>query len=424
MMMRRRIISTTKIVAFVAALVVLVCCAVARGADPYAWGNNSFGQLGDGSDTNQHLPVAVDRSGVLSGKVVTRIVAGGAHTMALTSEGKIYGWGYNGAGQLGDGTTINRSTPVAVDMRRELLGKFVTSISAGLFHTVALTSDGNVYAWGYNIYGQLGDGTTTSRTRPVAVDTTGALFGKFVIAIAAAESHTAALTRDGLIYAWGRNNEGELGDGTTISRTTPVAVDMSGVLSGKIVTAIAVGDEHTVALTSEGKIYTWGRNTYGQLGDGTVFNRTRPVAVDTSGVLSGKIVTAIAAGGDHTVASVSAGDVFAWGNNSYGQLGNGTITNNSMPVAVFLGGVLAGKTVTMIAAGGVHTMAITSEGRAYAWGNNGYGELGDGSTTNRTTPVAVNLIGALSSRIVTAVAAGYYHTVGLLGPANTSFNDN
>jgi len=408
--------SRRKIVALAAALLVLADSGVVQAGNLYGWGHNSFGQLGDGTSTDHYVPMPVDMSGVLSGKIVTAIAAGGVHTVALTSDGKVYDWGYNGSGQLGDGTTTNRSRPVAVDMSRVLLGKIVTSISGGLFHTVALASDGRVYAWGDNTYGQLGDGTTTSSTTPVAVQMIGALSRQTVIAIAGAESHTVALTSEGKVYGWGRNNEGELGDGTTISRTTPVAVDMSGALSGKVVTAITVGDEHTVALTSDGRVYAWGRNTYGQLGDGTFTNRTTPVAVNTSGVLSGKIVTAIAAGGDHTVALTSDGQVFDWGNNSYGQLGNGTIAHNSMPVAAFSGGVLAGKIVTAIAAGGVHTLARISDGRVYAWGNNSYGELGDGTITSRTTPVAVNMNSVLSGQVVTALAAGYYHTIGLVAP--------
>ena len=414
--MLRQIFSDRTIVLLAAAFLTVAGGGVVQAGNLYGWGHNSFGQLGDGTATDHYVPMPVDMSGVLSGKIVTAIAGGGVHTVALTSEGKVYDWGYNGAGELGDGTTVNRLRPVAVDMSRVLLGKVVTSISGGLFHTVALASDGRVYTWGDNTYGQLGDGTTTSSTTPVAVNMIGELSRKIIIAIAGAESHTVALTSEGKVYAWGRNNEGELGDGTTISRSTPVATDMSGVLSGKIVTAITVGDEHTVALTSEGKVYAWGRNTYGQLGDGTFTNRTTPTAVNTSGVLSGKIVTAIAAGGDHTVALTSDGQVFDWGNNTYGQLGNGTIAHNSMPVAAFSGGVLSGKIVTRIAAGGVHTLARISDGRIYAWGNNSYGELGDGTTTSRTTPVLVNLSNVLSGQIVTGLAAGYYHTVSLVAP--------
>ena len=232
----------------------------------------------------------------------------------------LYGWGYNSWGQLGDGTTINRITPVAVDTSGALSGRTVTAIAEGSQHTVALTSDGKLFAWGN---GYLGNGTTNDSTTPVAVDMSGALSGKTVIAIASGSSHTLVLTSDGKVFAWGENSSGQLGNGTTNDSTTPVAVDMRGALSGKTVTAIAAGSYHTLVLTSDGKVFAWGYNGWGQLGDGTTTHRTTAVAVDMSGALLGKTVTAIAGGGGHTVALTSDGKVFAWGQNTYGQLGDG-----------------------------------------------------------------------------------------------------
>jgi alpha-tubulin suppressor-like RCC1 family protein len=222
----------------------------------------------------------------------------------------LYGWGYNSWGQLGDGTTINRITPVAVDTSGALSGRTVTAIAEGSQHTVALTSDGKLFAWGN---GYLGNGTTNSSTTPVAVDMSGALLRKTVIAIASGSCHTLVLTSDGKVFAWGCNSSGQLGNGMTNSSTTPVAVDMSGALLGKTVTAIAAGHAHTVAVTSNGKVFAWGSNGWGQLGDSTTTHRTTPVAVHMSGALLGKTVTAIAGGGDHTVALTSDGKVFAWG---------------------------------------------------------------------------------------------------------------
>jgi alpha-tubulin suppressor-like RCC1 family protein len=286
--MKHRLFWGRNIAAVTGVLLPVLGCAVQ--AAPYVWGNGST------------RPVAVDISGALLGKSETAIATGNAHTVTLTSDGKVFAWGANGEGQLGDGTTINRTTPVAVNMSRALLGKTVTAIAAGADYTVALTSDGKVFAWGANWAGQLGDGTTINRTTPVAVDMSGALLGKTVTAIAAAV-HTVALTSDGKVFAWGLNDYGQLGNGTTASySTTPVAVDMSGALLGKTVTAIAAGARHTVALTSDGKVFAWGANWAGQLGDGTIINRTTPVAVDMSRALFGKRVTAIAAGFGHTVA--------------------------------------------------------------------------------------------------------------------------
>jgi alpha-tubulin suppressor-like RCC1 family protein len=397
--MKHRLFWGRNIAAVTGVLLPVLGCAVQ--AAPYVWGNGST------------RPVAVDISGALLGKSETAIATGNAHTVTLTSDGKVFAWGANGEGQLGDGTTINRTTPVAVNMSRALLGKTVTAIAAGADYTVALTSDGKVFAWGANWAGQLGDRTTINRTTPVAVDMSGALLGKTVTAIAAAV-HTVALTSDGKVFAWGLNDYGQLGNGTTASySTTPVAVDMSGALLGKTVTAIAAGARHTVALTSDGKVFAWGANWAGQLGDGTIINRTTPVAVDMSRALFGKRVTAIAAGLGHTVALTSDGKLFAWGENHDGQLGDGTTTNRTRPVTVDMSGALLGKTVTAIAAGFGHTVALTFDGKAFGWGDNYYGELGDGTTTNRTTPVAVDMSRALFAKRVTAIAAGFGHTVAL-----------
>jgi len=334
---------------------------------------------------------------------VTAIAEGSQHTVALTSDGKLFAWGN---GYLGNGTTNDSTTPVAVDMSGALSGKTVIAIASGSSHTLVLTSDGKVFAWGENSSGQLGNGTTNDSTTPVAVDMRGALSGKTVTAIAAGSYHTLVLTSDGKVFAWGYNGWGQLGDGTTNHRTTAVAVHMSGALLGKTVTAIAGGGDHTVALTSDGKVFAWGENIYGQLGDGTTNFTGTPTPVAVRGLFP-KRVTAIAGGRDHTVALTSEGKVFAWGNGTYGQLGDGTTTlERKTPVAVDMTGALAGKTVTAIAAGNIHTVALTSEGKVFAWGNNLFGQLGDGTTNSSVIPVAVNMSGALSCRSMTAIAAG------------------
>jgi alpha-tubulin suppressor-like RCC1 family protein len=410
--MKRRVFCGRNIAAVAGALLPVLGCAV-QAANPYAWGYNFYGQLGDGTTTNRTTPVAADMSGTLLGESVTAIAAGGYHTVALASDAKVFAWGYNRFGQLGDGTTTNRTTPVAVDMSGALLGKTVIAVAAGYYHTVALTSDGKVFAWGNNGFGQLGDGTTIDRRTPVPVDMSGALLGKTVTAIAAGDYHTVALTSDGKVFAWGANDVGQLGDGTAADRLRPVAVDMSGVLRGKTVSAIAAGGYYTVALTSDGKVFAWGANDVGQLGDGTHTHRSRPVAADMSGALLGKTVTAIAAGGYHTVALTSDGKVFAWGYNVIGQLGDGTTISRRTPVAVDMTGSLMGKSVTAIAAGGYHTVALTFDGKVFAWGFNRVGQLGDGTTTNRSRPVAVGMSGALLGKTVSAIAAGHSYTVAL-----------
>jgi len=331
----------------------------------WAWGVNSVGQLGNGTTTSSNTPVQV--SGLT---VVAAIAAGGNHSLALKNDGTVWTWGHNVFGQLGNGTTTSSNTPVQV-----LTG--AKAIAAGYNHSLALKDDGTVWAWGYNLYGQLGDGTTTTNSiTPVQVlNITGAK------AIAAGGNHSLALKDDGTVWAWGYNLYGQLGDGLNSNRTTPVQV-----LTGA--NAIAAGFSHSLALKDDGTVWAWGANNTGQLGDGTTAHRG--TSVQASGLTD---VTAITAGGSHSLALKDDGTVWAWGANNTGQLGDGSITPKTTPVQV------SGLTgVTAISAGSDHSLAVKSDGTVWAWGlNNIYGQLGDGTTTDRTTPVQVFVPGAPGS---------------------------
>ncbi|MFO1134963.1 MAG: hypothetical protein U1E30_07250 [Rhodoblastus sp.] len=339
-----------------------------------------------------------------------------SHACALDVDGKVQCWGLNVYGNLGDGTLTQRATPTAVLTSGALAGKTVVRIATGQTHTCAATSDGGAYCWGSNDNGQLGDGTLSNRTSPVAVSTSGALAGKKVVQIAAGGSYTCALTSEGRVYCWGYNGYGNLGDGTTTQNSAPVAVSISGVLSGKMVTQISVGMSHACALASDGGAYCWGYNQNGQIGDSTGLDRSTPTAVVTTGALAGKSITRIAAGVFHTCAIASDGGAYCWGYNGYAALGDGTTTQRMTPVAVSISGALAGKTVVDIAAGYIHTCAITSDGGAYCWGANNEGQLGDGSTTARVVPTAVSTTGALSGQFLTSISAGLSFTVATASP--------
>ena len=371
-------------------------CAVMVGGGVKCWGDNHSGQLGDGAGIFSVIPVNV--SGLPADSGLTAVASGNHHTCALTvvapsTGGGVKCWGYNYYGQLGNGRTVNESTPVDVNWLPAASG--VTAIDAGGAHTCALTAGGGVKCWGDNWHGQLGDGTTVQRLTPV--DVSGLASG--VIAIAAGDSHTCALTAGGGVRCWGQNNAGQLGDGTTGWRPTPV--DVSGLANG--VTAIAAGVNHTCALMAGG-VKCWGYNNTGQVGDGTTANKSTPV--DVSGLPAGSGVTAIATGSGHTCA-LTGGGVKCWGYNNTGQVGDGTTANKSTPVDV--SGLPAGSDVTAIAAGLSHTCAVTAEGGVRCWGYNDKGQLGDGTTGNKDMPVAVS---GLASG-VTAIAAGGLHTCAL-----------
>ena len=336
----------------------------------WAWGNNTSGELGNGSSGDKSfLPVKVSN---LSNS--TAISAGGrwnpttevdeGHSVALKSDGTVWAWGYNGNGELGDGTTVNRSTPVQVSSISNII-----AIACGYGHTMALKADGTVWAWGLNDEGQLGDGTTTNRTIPVQVNSL-----SDVVAIECGGYHSLALKSDGAVWGWGYNGNGELGDGTTVNRYTPVQVNgISNVI------AVAGGEYHSIALKSDGTVWAWGTNSFGLLGDGTTTNRKTPVQVSE---LSD--VSAIAGGFHHTIALKSNGTVWTWGLNDHGQLGDIAIDERTTP-----GQVSGLSNCTRIDGGGYFTIALRSDGTVWGWGGNWYGQVGNEKTGDRFSPVQV-----------------------------------
>ncbi|MFM2166724.1 MAG: hypothetical protein RIS79_1095 [Verrucomicrobiota bacterium] len=404
--------------AVLAAAFLATTAVMHAAAAPYGWGYNSSGMLGDGSNTNRPSAVATDVSGVLSGKTITAIVssATAAHTLALTSDGKVYAWGENTEGQLGDNSTTSYPYPVAVDMTGALLGKTVVALAAGYQHSLALTSDGGLYAWGSNFAGELGTGSTSDSLVPVAVDTSGVLSGKTIVQIQAGWSTSAVLDSTGQVYTWGA--AGTLGNGASSNSRVPAAVDVSGVLLGKVVSKLRVGGSQMIVQTTDGRLFGWGVNNRGQIGDGTSgTNRLSPVAVDVTGVLATKTITEISAGYQHSLALASDGTVYAWGADDTEALGNATTTVQAdSPVAVDMTGVLSGKTVAAISAGTFSSYALTSDGDLFAWGTNTTGAVGDATTIDRDTPVAVDVSGVLAGQGITSIQAGYSSCLVLAEP--------
>lgn len=378
-------------------------CALLADGTVRCWGNNGYGQLGD-----QTMASHVDPRPVAGLRGVKAITGGAYHTCALAGDGTVKCWGGNNYGQLGNGTTMDAYTPVVVS---GLSG--VRAIAAGSYHTCALLSDSTMKCWGRNSTGQLGNGTTSATpvTTAVTVREGGGSTLSGATALAAGDSHTCALLSGGTVKCWGRNFLSQLGNGTTTDSPTPVGVSgLSGDTPEERATAIFSSQSslHTCALLSDGTAECWGYNLYGQLGDGTTNNSSTPVAV--SG-LNG--ATAIATGYYHSCALLPDSTVKCWGSNYDGELGNGTTSRETLPVNVLesSGSILSGA--TGIAAGTYHTCALLSDGAAQCWGENTWGKLGDGTMTGRTTPVAV--VGAVVPGAgATDIAVGDYHICALL----------
>ena len=424
-------------------------CAVADGK-AYCWGTNGNGQLGNGTTTSSNSPVEVSSTGVLAGKTINSISAGSNHTCAIASS-TAYCWGYNQQGQLGNGTTSSSNSPVQVSSTGALAGKTVNSISAGSNHTCAIASSA-AYCWGYNQQGQLGNGTTSSSNSPVQVSSTGVLAGKSINSISAGSNHTCAIAGSAA-YCWGYNQSGQLGNGTQTDSSTPVTVLTSGALQSKSLSQVTTGYEHSCAATLT-EAFCWGENSSNQLGDNTKKRNLTPSKVVTTssasnavdihsisydensaslkfiadnqsfshylsfdsnlgskklptseslGVLSGKVISK-AVQGYGFACYLAEGRVYCAGQNSTGQLGNGTQAVSDSPVEIDMTGALKGLSISDISAGYAHSCVIAT-GKVFCWGSNSQGQLGvsdarDSSNGFKTiaslSPIAVDTTGDLT----------------------------
>ena len=417
-------------------------CARLTNGDVHCWGDNSRGQLGNDSQNGSNVPVTV----VGLSRPAIALAAGFDHTCAVLQDGDVECWGDNARGQLGDGTRDMQIKPVAV----QELSDDIASLAAGRYHTCALAIDGDVHCWGSSNRGQLGNGSLESSRTPIRVRT----LGEDAMAIAAGEEHTCAIlqsdamrcwgsnrdrqlgegspglysvprllipyraagssaplaeiplivpgryhtcltTTQGAVQCWGRNSDGQLGNGSEIPSTTPVAV--TGLESG--VVSLALGAEHSCALHQSGVAFCWGSNQYGQLGNGGTDQQTTPTAV-VGPNLNGTLLTA---GANHTcvLAILGGGTVLCWGANESGQLGNGRMTNSPSPETV--SGL---RSATAVQAGFAHTCALVDDG-IKCWGANESGQLGDGSKSNSSTPLSVT---GLPSGTITSLATGDRHS--------------
>lgn len=356
-------------------------------------------------------PVAPDSGPTAGGTTVTlqapagisytEVSAGSDHTVALGSDGSTYAWGQNASGQLGDGSTASRSAPVRVSVPA---GVTFTQLAAGSGgNTLAIGSDGNAYAWGNNEDGQLGDGTRTNRSTPVKVQ---APAGVSFTQVSTNWYTSLALGSDGGVYAWGDNTYGKVGNGAAGPNGGDNAVPTpTRVLTpaGVTFTQVASAGRHSLALASDGTAYAWGGGWLGQLGDGAALDSALPVAVQMP---AGVTFTSLSGGYWYSLAIGSDGNGYAWGDNQYGQLGDGTTAQRNAPVRIQ---APTGVTFSQLSAGNGQSLGLGSDGFVYSWGANGSG-LGTG-TTSATAPARVQLPAA--SAPFTGIATGFGHSLAI-----------
>ena len=328
--------------------------------------------------------------------VLLRMASGASHSCAILDDGSVSCWGENSNGQLGDGS---RSPSLDPEKSSMPLGREAVGISAGSYHTCTVLDDGSVRCWGSNEFGQLGDGTTIERTSPVPVD----LEGKSALGISSGESHTCVVLNDWSVKCWGQNSNGQLGDGTTEDSSSPVLADMGG----EDALLVSTGSYHTCAITSDRTVMCWGDNWNGQIGDGTNADRSTPVEIS---IPSNGSAVSLDAGAMHTCLGVDDGSMFCWGYNAYGQLGNGGNGNSNSPVSVPLS---ADQLLSSVQVGLFHSCALFDSGGVACWGDNSYGQLGDGSQISSTVPIIVSL-----SENATSISVGQRHSCAILVDAS------
>jgi len=351
-------------------------CAVTTQSQVYCWGRNDAGELGQGTTTPLNNTVPLPVHGL---PPAVAVATGSYSACAIDTTANLWCWGDNIDGELGIGNKTTEATPVIVHG-----GLKFSAVAVGGFFTCGITTSGAVYCWGNNSDGELGNGTTTLSKAPVLVS---ALRGE-AVQIATGGQHTCVVLNTGSVDCWGQNNDGQLGNGTTTDSDVPAAV--SG-LGG--VTAVTAGEFHSCAILAGGALRCWGENADGQVGDGTTTTRITPVPV--SGLSGG--VTQVSAGATHTCALVTtpATMIECWGDGRWGELGDGVGTghpNRDVPTPVFgIIGTASGAPggPVQVAAGAEHTCAVISTGQVECWGFNTNGEVGDGTLSNRVTPVYV-----------------------------------
>jgi alpha-tubulin suppressor-like RCC1 family protein len=332
----------------------------------WTWGNAFFGQLGNNTGTATSSPIQT----ISAGTNWKTLFSGRQHVTAIKNDGTLWTWGNNNFGQLGDNTITPKSSPIQTISG----GTNWKLISAGYYHTLAIKTDGTLWAWGTNSQGQLGNNTIAHKSSPIQTIAGGSNWKS----VSCGVFHTAAVKVDSTLWIWGYNPSGQLGDNTIAHKSSPVQT-IAGGSNWKLVTG---GMYHTAAIKTDGTLWLWGKNNYGQLGDNTITPKSSPIQT-ISGGTNWKLV---ASGFYHTVAIKIDGTLWLWGKNSYGQLGDnnsGGTASKSSPVQTIVGGT----NWKSISSNSYQTAAIKTDGTLWLWGQNNNGQLGDNTLTNKSSPV-------------------------------------
>ncbi len=330
----------------------------------WGWGNNTYGQLGDGTNIDKNIPTQIG-----TGTNWQSVCAGAYLSVGIKTDGTLWTWGSNGNGQLGTGTasgnfSINVPTQVGVGTNWQSVSTNQGSVVMGI------KTDGTLWAWGYNYYGALGDGTNIDKNIPTQIGT-----GTNWQSISVGRQHSFGIKTDGTLWAWGRNIVGELGDGTNIDKNIPTQIG-----TGINWQSISGGESHSKGIKTDGTLWAWGFNAVGQLGDGTFVNKNIPTQVGI-----GTNWVSVFGSANHSLGIKTDGTLWAWGVNDKGALGDGTLINKNIPIQVG-----TGTNWQYNSGGHLYSMGIKTDGTLWTWGFNGQGRLGDGTSNDKSIPAEIS----------------------------------
>lgn len=349
-------------------------CAVQADGNVTCWGDGTYGKLGNGGTSQENEPMLTNSLGV--GRTAVEVSAGNHHSCAILDTGDVSCWGSGGSGQIGNGASSSQSSPTPTSSLG--VGRTAVNISSGVSHTCVILDNGDVACWGSGSNGQLGNGASSNANIPTLTSSFGT--NRTAVAISAGASHTCAVLDDGSVSCWGRNNDGQLGNGATSTQSSPTLTNSLG--TGRTAIAVSAGNRHTCAVLDNGAVSCWGHGGVGQLGNGGTSDTNTPTLTTSLG--SGVVATGVTTGASHSCAVHSTGSVSCWGYGGYGQIGNSAWSQQNSPTLSSSFG--SGVGAVHISAGYDHTCALLSDGFVSCWGLASSGQLGNGATYNRNSP--------------------------------------
>jgi alpha-tubulin suppressor-like RCC1 family protein len=336
----------------------------------WTWGDNGSGQLGNNTTTINGNPAQT----ISFGTNWKQGSCGDGHVATIKTDGTLWTWGINTYGQLGDSLTFSKSTPAQTTAG----GTNWKQSACGTYHTAAIKTDGTLWLWGSNFYGEIGNNTINNYASPIQTTA----FGSNWKQVTCGNSLTAAIKADGTLWTWGLNSSGQLGDNGIVKKSSPVQTTAFGSNWKQV----SCGGQHIAAIKTDGTLWTWGYNLYGQLGNNTITNNSSPIQT----IAYGTNWKQVACGNFHTVAIKTDGTLWTWGYNTHGELGDNSINHKSSPVQT----TAFGSNWKQVAGGKEHTTAIKTNGTLWCWGRNAWGDIGDNTTTDRSSPVQTTAFGS------------------------------